>query len=224
MKTFIYSLIVFVCVGLGVLLYGNLQDTARKQKSQQQFEQRKASMLNDSPGSLRHSSPTWKQLTQQQQLRLKRVGFQPASLAGATSLEFKAEKLGGKTIQISTYQNHWLLLNFWATWCAPCRFEMPSLQQLHRSFEEEPFAVIGINLQEPEESIKPFVRRTNLRFPIWMDKRGTIADYFFVTGVPETWLIAPGNRPVARLIGSRDWNDQQVLRVVESLLSTNLSH
>jgi len=222
MKSIIYSAIVFLCIALGVLLYGNLQETARQQQSQQEFEQRKETMIQTTPGQLQHSSHTWEQLTPTQKSTLKQIGFQPAAPDGAKSVEFRLQNLNGDTVDLSAYNDHWLLLNFWATWCAPCRFEMPSMQQLHNTFNQQPFAVIGINLQEPEESIKPFVRRMELNFPIWKDKRGEIADYFFVTGVPETWLIAPGNRPVARLIGSRDWNDQTVIRSIKSLLSTDI--
>lgn len=212
-----YGLIIALCLSIGALLYGDLQQVAQKQENQADFQQRLDRMPKEYP-PLQSSSPAWSQLPETLRSQLSSLGFSPASPQGPNALTVSLPRLNGTTGSLEAHADEWLLINFWATWCPPCRFEMPSMNQLAKQFKDRKFTIIAINLQENESQVRQFVDSMELTFPIWLDRKGTVANRFYVTGVPETWLIAPGGRPVGKMNGSRDWNAPEVIRTMKRLL------
>jgi len=218
----IYGVILTSCLGLGFLLAQELQEVAQTQNDQSAFRNRVDRMEQARRPDIKPGSPIWKELPDNLRNQLKALGFSPASFRNREKASITLTDLEGKRSSLSDYRDHWVLLNFWATWCPPCRFEMPSMNQLSNEFKKQPFTIIAINLQESRSRAREFVNNMELDFPVWLDRNGEVANRFHVRGVPESWLIAPGGRPVAKMDGSRDWNSDPVLQAVNQLLEVDV--
>jgi cytochrome c biogenesis protein CcmG/thiol:disulfide interchange protein DsbE len=109
----------------------------------------------------------------------------------ALAPDFELATLDGGSIRLADLRGKVVLLNFWATWCPPCKAEMPDLDALHRAYgETQGLVVLGVNLQEPVDTVAPFVRDRNLSFPILLDTDGRVtSDLFHVRPLPTTFII-----------------------------------
>jgi thiol-disulfide isomerase/thioredoxin len=97
-----------------------------------------------------------------------------------------------------------VVLNFWATWCAPCKEELPSLQALHDS--PDPPVVLGINVKEPRGRVNAFLHTTQLSLPVVLDEQGDLARQWGVRIYPTTVLLGPDGQARWRVVGDLDWN------------------
>jgi cytochrome c biogenesis protein CcmG, thiol:disulfide interchange protein DsbE len=97
--------------------------------------------------------------------------------------------LGGGEIDLETYRGRPVVLNFWATWCEPCRAEMPVLEQAQQKYREQGLAVLGVDLQERDEDVQAFLTQIGVTFPTMMDRTGEVARQWRATGLPTTFLI-----------------------------------
>jgi thiol-disulfide isomerase/thioredoxin len=88
---------------------------------------------------------------------------------GDTAPDFKLKNLSAETVQLSDLAGRAVVLNFWATWCPPCRREMPLLDELQKTYDEKGLSVIGLNLSEPPEMVKSYVNSVGVSYPIWVD-------------------------------------------------------
>jgi thiol-disulfide isomerase/thioredoxin len=124
--------------------------------------------------------------------------------------------LQGQHWSTETLKGRAVVLNFWATWCAPCKEEMPSLQTLHELGGGDP-VVIGINVRETASHVKRYVKTTGIGFPIVLDPQGELARRWGVTVYPTTFLIAPDGRVRWRIQGEVDWTGAEADRWMASL-------
>ncbi len=113
-------------------------------------------------------------------------------------------------------QGRVVVLNFWATWCAPCKEEMPSLQALHTSDPSKPL-VIGINVKESAGTVRRFVQAQQLSFPVVLDPQGDLARQWGVRIYPTTLVIDPQGQPRWRVVGEVDWAGAQASGWVHAL-------
>ena len=104
--------------------------------------------------------------------------------------DFELENLTGEIKHLSDYQGKVVVLNFWATWCGPCTYEMPFFQEIYESYASE-IAVLAVNNQESIDRVSPFVEELGLTYEILMDKDGGIATLYQVLGFPTTYFIDP---------------------------------
>jgi cytochrome c biogenesis protein CcmG/thiol:disulfide interchange protein DsbE len=112
-----------------------------------------------------------------------------------------------------------VFLNFWATWCGPCREEMPSMERLHRAYKDRGLVVLAISLDSQGASVvKPFVRKFGLTFPIGLDPKMAVRERYGVWAVPSTFLIDRKGQRVLFANGAREWDGKAAHAVVESLL------
>ena len=100
-----------------------------------------------------------------------------------------------------------MLLNVWATWCEPCRVEMPSLERLHRRLAGTDFRVVSVSIDEDGDSVvAAFARQLGLTFDILHDQSGAIKRAYQATGVPESWVINRDGVIIKKVIGASEWD------------------
>lgn len=112
-----------------------------------------------------------------------------APLAGSRAPEFSARTLDGALVRLSELRGRAVVLNFWATWCQPCRAEMPLLDDRSRTLAERGLVVLGANFDEPEEDVRAFRDELGLTFPLLLDPGGEIQSLYRVIGYPTTYFI-----------------------------------
>jgi cytochrome c biogenesis protein CcmG, thiol:disulfide interchange protein DsbE len=121
---------------------------------------------------------------------------------------------------LADYENKVVLLNVWATWCEPCRVEMPSIEKLHREFGAQGLAVVAVSVDDPgaEERIRDFVKELGLTFEILHDPGQVTTRNYQITGYPETFIIARDGTIRRKLIGAADWSSEANRALVAGLL------
>jgi thiol-disulfide isomerase/thioredoxin len=107
---------------------------------------------------------------------------------GVQMADFEAGTLGGTTVKLSSLKGTPLVLNFWATWCPPCRQEMPMLQEFSSRYKGK-VAFVGVNYAEDPVIVQKFVTALKITFPIWLDRNGDISNLYYVQDYPYTFFI-----------------------------------
>ncbi|MFH2102486.1 MAG: TlpA disulfide reductase family protein [Chloroflexota bacterium] len=104
---------------------------------------------------------------------------------------FSLPNLDGDLISLSAQRGQVVVINFWATWCPPCRAEMPALQRIYSEYQDRGLIVLAINLtsQDRLNAINPFIQNNNLTFPILLDQEGIVSHLYKVTALPTTFFI-----------------------------------
>jgi peroxiredoxin len=119
---------------------------------------------------------------------------------------FSLEDLSGKKANLKQYRGKVVFLNFWATWCGPCKEEMPSMEALYQKFKERGFVFLTISVDyEEKKKVKEFIDKHHYTFPVLIDSKGFTLDFYGVKGIPTTILIDKKGRMVGRAIGPKDW-------------------
>jgi len=120
-------------------------------------------------------------------------------------VEFELVDLAGRTVRLSDLRGRVVLVNFWATWCAPCREEMPALGTLATDLGPRGLAVIAVNYKEAKPAIEAFLREAKLTIPVLLDKDGKVAERYQVYALPATFVVNRRGMVVGMALGSRDW-------------------
>ena len=126
--------------------------------------------------------------------------------------------LQGATHDLASYRGKVVLVNFWATWCEPCRDEMPSMQQLKRKLAGRPFEVLAINLAESENKIIDFLRRYPLDLTILLDRNSAARRDWKIRVLPTSFVIAPDGSARYGVVGEIDWNDEHAVGALLRLM------
>ncbi len=132
---------------------------------------------------------------------------------------FSLKDLNGRKIEIKQYKGKIIFLNFWATWCGPCKEEMPGLEVLHKQFTGENFVLLTVSVDY--EGLKPvqgFVNKNQYTFPVLLDPNGETLDLFDVKGIPTTFIIDRNGMVIGRAIGPRDWKSPEGLSLINLLI------
>ena len=143
---------------------------------------------------------------------------------GSAAPDFHANTLyGPKRVKtLADYKGKVVLLNVWATWCEPCRVEMPSIEKLHREFGPEGLAVVAVSVDDPgtEDHVREFAKELGLTFEILHDPTQSTRASYQVTGFPETFIIGREGTIRKKMIGAADWSSEGNRRLVRELLGT----
>jgi len=126
------------------------------------------------------------------------------------------ERLGGGNVDIGGLKGKVVLVNFWATWCGPCREEMPDLERLHRALEGQQFTILAVSVDQRRSDVEKFAAEKNLTMPILLDSKGQIARLWGTSIFPESYIIGPDGNVADKVIGMIDYN--KTLAAVKSML------
>ncbi|HEU0012847.1 MAG TPA: TlpA disulfide reductase family protein [Longimicrobium sp.] len=147
---------------------------------------------------------------------LVRDRFLPVEV-GTRAPGFSARDLGGRPVSLDQLRGQVVLLNVWATWCGPCRDEMPSMERLHRELGPQGLRIVAVSVDaapgavsrkggQPGGDVAEFVKQLGLTFTIWHDPQGTIERAYRTTGVPESWVIDRDGVIQKKVIGATEWD------------------
>ena len=138
--------------------------------------------------------------------------------SGGATPPLELEDLKGGRHRLADYRGKVVLINFWATWCVPCREEMPSIERLRASLENRPFAVLAVNLAEPETRIAKFLEAVPLGFPILLDRDAKAARAWQAKMLPATYIVGPDGAIRYRHLGELDWSKPEVREEIIRLM------
>lgn len=134
--------------------------------------------------------------------------------------DYALEDLDGKTQRLSDRRGKVVLVNFWATWCPPCRKELPSMQRLWEKLKSEAFAMHAIDVGESVDEIMPFIfsTGTELTFPILLDRDSKALRQWPVIAIPTTFVVDKQGRIAYRSVGGREWDDPKLIEELRRLM------
>ena len=137
---------------------------------------------------------------------------------GGATPPLALEDLQGGRHDLADYRGKVVLVNFWATWCEPCREEMPSMERLKSSLAGQPFEVLGVNYAEPLSRIEKFTAAVPLAFPLLRDRDGATAKAWRAKILPASFLVGRDGRIRYFVYGGLDWSSEAVRARVGELL------
>jgi len=139
-------------------------------------------------------------------------------VVGDTAPDFSITADNGQTITRTNFGGKLLVLNFWATWCAPCIEELPSLDQFQREFANSGVVVLGVSMDKDEKLYKRFLSRVNVSFLTARDPANKINAEYGTFKFPETYIIGRDGKVLMKIINSTNWVDEKMVSYVKSQL------
>jgi cytochrome c biogenesis protein CcmG, thiol:disulfide interchange protein DsbE len=123
--------------------------------------------------------------------------------------------------RLSDYRGKVLMINVWATWCLPCRVEMPSIEALNKAYASKGLKIVAVSIDDPgtDATIRAFVKQYGLTFEVLHDPRGKISDLYDITGYPETFIVGKDGVIRKKLMSATDWNSPDARALMDRLLS-----
>ena len=147
-----------------------------------------------------------------------------AAKKGEIAPDFTLKNLEGREISLSDYRGKFILINFWATWCVPCKVEMPSLEKLYQRFKSNDFELLPIsNDMFGVKVVQPYVETQKFSFPVLVDPLLQVSNRYGVVTLPTTFLIDPKGQVIGVREGADDWAKPSNLRFFEELLQKQRS-
>ena len=150
---------------------------------------------------------------------LQSAKYEPL-VVGMTAPDFRLPDLQGKTQRLSDYRGKVVFLNFWATWCKPCKEEMPSMQVLWENLKNQDFMMLAVSMDRvtTTKDIPSFVESLKLSFPILTDSWGQTDKRYKLMGVPQTYIIDQNGVLSEKVIGPRDWTRRESIETIVRML------
>jgi peroxiredoxin len=136
--------------------------------------------------------------------------------AGDVAPDFALPTLMRNSVRLSDYRGKVVFLNFWATWCPPCREEMPSMESLYQRLKDREFEMFAVSIdRKGEEAVRPFMANFSLTFPVLLDPDEKIYKLYRLTGIPETFII---EKIDLKIIGAQNWTEEKWLDYFDRLI------
>ena len=132
--------------------------------------------------------------------------------------DFGAPLLDGRPLKLSSQRGKIVLINFWATWCPPCRAEMPAMERLWRHHQDQGFVMLAVSVDSVTAKVKPFVAEHALTFPVLLDPAMDVANAYGVRALPSTFLVDRRGYLTALALGPRRWDNDAAHSLVEAML------
>ena len=152
-------------------------------------------------------------------VQTKETFDQKKSAVGYLAPDFNLRNLKGNYQSLNSFSGQVVVLNFWATWCVPCRVEMPSFEKLYRRYRSEGVMVLAVTLDKnSSQKVKSFVDEHRISFPKLLDEDGEVERLYPSMTIPFTYVIDRGGRIVARVDGAKNWESNETFEAIEYLL------
>ena len=127
--------------------------------------------------------------------------------------------MAGKKVTLADLKGKVILLNFWATWCPPCREEMPTLETLYQTYKDHKnFVFLSVDSSEPKATVADFLAKNPYHFPVLLDLNGAVSAEYGISAIPTTYLIDPQGKVVAGVRGAFNWSSPQFTAGLKALL------
>lgn len=138
---------------------------------------------------------------------------------GTVAKAFKLTDLKGTVHELAKLQGNVVIVNFWATWCIPCRTEMPSMNRAWQALSGKNVKMLAINFGESQKAVADFVKAVPIDFPVLLDEDNTVSSDWNITGMPTTIVIDQQGKIVERILGPKEWDSPIILKAIDKLLS-----
>jgi thiol-disulfide isomerase/thioredoxin len=131
--------------------------------------------------------------------------------------DFSLPLTDGTSVRLADFKGKAVFLNFWATWCGPCRAEMPSMEALYRRYRNQGLEILAVNVQEDQRTAAAFMNQFGLSFPAALDGGG-VSRRYGIAAFPTTYIIDREGLIVSRIVGSIDWDTPEIFAAFAALL------
>jgi peroxiredoxin len=141
------------------------------------------------------------------------------AVEGGLAPDFTLNDLSGRPVKLSSFRGKVVLVNFWGTFCPPCREEIPSLVRLNQSMRGKPFQLLAIAIdKEGKEIVDDFFKKTGVTMPALIDADGEVAGRYGTSMVPETFIVDTKGVIMKKVVGAMDWSSPQVMAALDDLM------
>ena len=138
--------------------------------------------------------------------------------AGTVAAPFNLKSLDGPSVQLADMRGKVVVVNFWATWCGPCKEEMPAFERLRQRLDPERVALLTITTDLQRDGIKQFLANLHVQLPVLFDERQDVSQAYLVRALPTTVLIDREGNLVGRAVGPREWDAPQTLQLLQGMM------
>ncbi len=146
-------------------------------------------------------------------------GYRAYAAQGTAAPDFTLSDINGRKVTLSEFRGKVVLLNFWATWCGPCRAEMPALNNLYLDLKGKGLVVLAVSVDPSDKPVRSFVSEKKLGFPVLLDKEKEVYfDSYAVVGLPAAFLIDKKGMVVEKIMGEQEWDSAQMKEKIIKLL------
>jgi peroxiredoxin len=143
----------------------------------------------------------------------------PVAMRGSLAPDFTLQDTNGKSWKLSELKGQVVFINFWATWCPPCREEMPSMQELYEAMPPDSFKMLTILSNDDPNLAMAFAEKVGFNFPILIDPFSETGQAYGITGVPETYIVDKQGILRQKYLGPRDWSSDEARNMLLSYMN-----
>jgi peroxiredoxin len=155
-------------------------------------------------------SPETERVFREAKIRIPKQQIVPA--------DFSLPLLNGRNTTLSAYKGKVVVLNFWATWCPPCRDEMPSMETFYRRFKNQGLEILAVDGGEDAATVQQFIRNNGYTFPILLDKDNKVNSLYGIRAIPTTFILDREGKIIGQIMGRTYWDDPRMTAAFETLL------
>ena len=135
-------------------------------------------------------------------------------------VDFTLPDIQGQLVRLADLRGRPVLINIWATWCYPCRKEMPSMNALYKDYGAKGLAIVAIATDAGGKAVvAPFIQAYGLTFPVLLDPQNIVGRQLQVPGIPTSYLLDKWGRVIGLVVGEHDWNSRKIRHLIEQLLA-----
>lgn len=139
-------------------------------------------------------------------------------IVGGKAPDFILKDTAARTVSLSSLKGKVVLLNFWATWCPPCREEMPALNKLYKEYKDKGLVVIAVSTDRKAEYVKDYLGKYPVNFPVLMDPDIKVSRQYRVFSMPTSFLLDKNGIIIKRYLGEEDWNSPEIRNTIKTAL------